>query len=122
MAAFSIPEDKRLALVDVETWLFPKPTMDALREVLAQDAVDPDVVLEMVRVALGERGLEMRAGFGEIEYRTGPNDPWKPLIQLADLHDNGSDIRLNNHIHSPLPHEAYDDMPDLKLLFENGLV
>lgn len=29
---------------------------------------------------------------------------------------------LADHVSSPTPHPSYDDLPSLKLLFENGLV
>lgn len=30
--------------------------------------------------------------------------------------------QLQNHINSAEPHSAYDDMPSLNLIFENGLI
>ena len=47
---------------------------------------------------------------------------WTP----KDLPDTGSnsyaDQILDAHVHSSSPHPAYDDIPSLTLLFENGLV
>ena len=34
----------------------------------------------------------------------------------------GSTIELNMHINSAAPHALYDDMQDMTLIFENGLV
>jgi len=32
------------------------------------------------------------------------------------------DTALNTHVNAPQPHPAYDDMLDLTLIFENGLI
>jgi hypothetical protein len=47
------------------------------------------------------------------------------VVSLADaLPDEGGDggLALTNHISDNTPHPAYDDMPSLTLLFNNGLV
>lgn len=34
----------------------------------------------------------------------------------------GGEVILQQHIENPTPHPAYDDIPDLSLLFDNGLL
>ena len=36
--------------------------------------------------------------------------------------DADATVLLEAHIVAPEPHPAYDDMPDMTLLFENGLI
>lgn len=41
----------------------------------------------------------------------------------GDKGDSADAVQLvADHVASPLPHPAYDDMADLTLLFENGLI
>jgi hypothetical protein len=48
---------------------------------------------------------------------------WSELEYFAgDFGDGSSDAAVNAHINSSNPHPAYDDIPSLKLLFENGLI
>jgi hypothetical protein len=32
------------------------------------------------------------------------------------------DESVDTHVNAPLPHPAYDDLPSMKLIFENGLI
>lgn len=54
MAGLHVPKDKRVALVDTETWLFPQPTLDALQQYLSQAAVDPSVLQALVSAAVAQ--------------------------------------------------------------------
>lgn len=66
-------------------------------------------------LAQGEIGLELdtnRQKFGDgINY-------WNDLPYA----DGYSTTQLTSHVNSQTPHPAYDDMQDLTILFENGLV
>ena len=45
------------------------------------------------------------------------------VVSAASPGDGNNWQALQEHINSPTPHPAYDDdMPSLKLLFENGLI
>lgn len=50
----------------------------------------------------------------------GPEGPEGP-IGPQGLKGEDADDLLNLHIEDGTPHSAYDDMPNLTLLFENGL-
>lgn len=43
-------------------------------------------------------------------------------IQDGVAHGGGSAADLTNHIADSTPHPAYDDITDLKVLLENGLI
>jgi hypothetical protein len=117
-----IPPTKRVALVDTTTWLFSTKTMDALRRVLAQDSIDKEVLFDLVAEALADQSIEMRTTDTQVQYRSSENDSWHTLLLVEDLKDHETAQALVNHINSLTPHSAYDDMPDLTLLFNNGLV
>jgi hypothetical protein len=52
------------------------------------------------------------------------NEATATVIEVAAIWVNAGgidDLALQTHVQAPLPHPAYDDIPSLKLLFENGL-
>lgn len=51
----------------------------------------------------------------------GPPGPPGSLDDLTTV-QNMIDTSVTTHINSPAPHPAYDDIQDLTLVFENGLV
>lgn len=66
-------------------------------------------------LAQGEAGVELDTN--RMKFGNGIN-PWSDL----PYSDNYSGAQLETHINSSTPHPAYDDMQDLTILFENGLV
>ena len=79
------------ALVDDATFLFPVRTMDALKKALP--AAPPAAIELSVRSYLSENPV------------------------LAEV----TTSIFNGHLTDLTPHPAYDDLPDLVLLFENGM-
>lgn len=53
----------------------------------------------------------------------GPQGPEGPIgpVGPQGLKGEDADSLVNLHIEDETPHSAYDDMPNLTLLFENGL-
>lgn len=47
---------------------------------------------------------------------------WAGLPFSSGAEGQPSSAELLAHILDPTPHQAYDDIPDLTLLFENGLI
>jgi hypothetical protein len=54
-----------------------------------------------------------------VEVNTAIPGPVGPRGPAGDANDGGA---LATHIADETPHPAYDDLPSLRLLFENGLV
>lgn len=69
----------------------------------------------------GEPGYERDTG--RLKIGDG-SSRWLDLPYFTPIPEgtNVSDAQLLAHIQSSTPHPMYDDMPSLKLIFENGLV
>jgi hypothetical protein len=66
-------------------------------------------------LAQGEVGVELDTNRTKIGNGI---DEWSDLPYA----DQYSSSQLDDHINSSTPHPAYDDMPSLNLIFENGLI
>lgn len=45
------------------------------------------------------------------------------VVEVSGIAISGDGARaLESHVNSPTPHPHYDDLPSLKLLFENGII
>lgn len=51
----------------------------------------------------------------------GPTGPTGPPGPPGDDAETSIGTVMEAHVNSPTPHPAYDDMPDLTILLENGL-
>ena len=72
-------------------------------------------IVENPILAQGEAGVELDTSRTKIGNGI---DEWSDLPYA----DGYSEQQLTNHVNSSTPHPAYDDMQDLTLLFENGLI
>lgn len=73
-----------------------------------------DAILKMGPVVVPSMKVTP-SNFGTIQVAGGvPGPPGTPGASTASL--------INDHIIDTTPHPAYDDLPSLTLLFENGLV
>lgn len=73
-------------------------------------------VAENPVLAKGEPGFDYESN----QFKIG--DGVHPWTMLDDLGITGDPAALEAHIASATPHPAYDDIPSLTILFENGLV
>lgn len=85
---------------DGSTVVFPAPDLPAM---VMGPSVPDTVTLVPVAGPKGDKG-----------------DPGS-LDDLTTVQDM-IDTSVNTHIVAPLPHPAYDDIVDLRLVFENGLI
>jgi hypothetical protein len=76
---------RRVATVDVDTWLFPEHTLLALARWLAQDKLDVVALQQLVEEAVAGRDIDMQATTTEIQYRNGILDDWHTVIAVDDL-------------------------------------
>lgn len=86
----------------------------------------------MADIDLGVPGaleVVVPSGVPEVFELQVPSSPTATLVTVAGPPgppgadgSGGDSTALQAHIDSPTPHPAYDDLPSLSLLFENGLV
>lgn len=52
----------------------------------------------------------------------GSDGYWRPRPLAGDAGQVAIDSAINAHVADTAPHPTYDDMPSLRLLYENGLI
>lgn len=107
------------ALVDVTGW-----TRKQLLQFLDKGLISPaDVNGEAIGdISLAELAdvADIPGNLGQVLTRVGSG--WAPADIVVTGDNAYADQILDAHVHSSTPHPAYDDIPSLTLLFENGLV
>jgi len=83
-----------------------------MSEVVIREDIESEIIIVGLEGPQGPAGasayeIAVAAGF------VGSQQDW--------LDQFGSQL-VNTHIADPTPHPAYDDLPSLKILFENGLI
>lgn len=89
--------------------------VDEIAVQLAPPGADSTVTVPVYEAeAIAIRGVQERGETGS----PGPPGPPGPVSSVTGLTQDD----LTTHINSPTPHPVYDDMLDLTVLLENGLL